>query len=160
MAEVLEQITLAIRELLGHLEHDLVKRIAVAAPSCSTFTYGSQAEHWVASGQCDCIYYINSYAWDFPVVGALIAPRPLIILSGQKDTIFPPDGYHGAFQRAKKVYAGIEPLVAEDIADAIFYCVTRPPHVVINQIVMTPVHQASAQVVYRERNEERGTRNE
>jgi dienelactone hydrolase len=80
------------------------ERIAVAAPSCSTFTYGSQAEHWVASGQCDCIYYINSYAWDFPVVGALIAPRPLIILSGQKDTIFPPDGYHAAFQRAKKVY--------------------------------------------------------
>jgi cephalosporin-C deacetylase-like acetyl esterase len=79
-------------------------RIAVAAPSCSTFTYGSQAEHWLASGQCDCIYYINTYAWDFPVVGALIAPRPLIILSGQKDTIFPPDGYHAVFQRAKKVY--------------------------------------------------------
>ena len=80
------------------------ERIAVAAPSCSTFTYGSQAEHWLASGQCDCIYYINTYGWDFPMVGALIAPRPLIILSGQQDTIFPPDGYHAAFQRAKRVY--------------------------------------------------------
>lgn len=79
-------------------------RIAVAAPSCSTFTYGDQAEKWLAKGQCDCIYYINTYAWDFPLVGALIAPRPLIILSGQKDTIFPPDGYHAVFQRAKKVY--------------------------------------------------------
>jgi cephalosporin-C deacetylase-like acetyl esterase len=79
-------------------------RIAVAAPSCSTFTYGSQAEHWLASGQCDCIYYINTYGWDFPIVGALIAPRPLIILSGQKDTIFPPDGYHAVFQRTKKIY--------------------------------------------------------
>lgn len=80
------------------------ERIAVAAPSCSTFTYGSQAEHWLAAGQCDCIYYHNTYGWDFPVVGALIAPRPLLILSGQRDTIFPPDGYHAAYQRAKKVY--------------------------------------------------------
>ena len=37
------------------------ERIAVAAPSCSTFTYGSQAEHWLASGQCDCIYTMNPY---------------------------------------------------------------------------------------------------
>ncbi len=80
------------------------ERIAVAAPSCSTFTYGSQAEHWLAAGQCDCIYYMNTFAWDFPMVGALIAPRPLLILSGEKDSIFPPDGYHAVFQRAKKVY--------------------------------------------------------
>src|SRR5205814_1100465 len=80
------------------------ERIAAAAPVCSTFTFGSQAAHWVARGQCDCIYYHNTYAWDFPVVGALIAPRPLLILSGQKDSIFPPDGYHATFQRAKKVY--------------------------------------------------------
>src|SRR5262249_36766180 len=38
--------------------------------------------------------------------------RPLLILSGQKDTIFPPDGYHAVFQRAQKVfnlYAGPDP---------------------------------------------------
>src|SRR3989442_11327992 len=80
------------------------ERIAVAAPVCSTFTFGSQAEHWLARGQCDCIYYHNTYRWDFPMVGALIAPRPLLIISGQKDTIFPPDGYHAVFQRVKKVY--------------------------------------------------------
>jgi dienelactone hydrolase len=80
------------------------ERIAAAAPVCSAFTWGSQAEHWLARGQCDCIYYHNTYLWDFPVVAALIAPRPLLILSGQKDSIFPPDGYHAVFQRAKKVY--------------------------------------------------------
>ena len=80
------------------------ERIAVAAPVCSTITFGSQAEHWLARGQCDCIYYNNTYAWDFPILGALIAPRPLMIISGQRDTIFPPDGYHAAFQRVKKVY--------------------------------------------------------
>src|SRR5688572_30898584 len=44
------------------------ERIAAAAPVCSTFTYGSQADHWLASGQCDCIYYHNTYAWDFPII--------------------------------------------------------------------------------------------
>jgi hypothetical protein len=41
---------------------------------------------------------------DFPMVGALIAPRPLLMISGQKDTIFPPDGYHEVFQRTKRIY--------------------------------------------------------
>lgn len=84
-------------------------RVAVAAPSCSTFTYGSQATHWLARGQCDCIYYGNNTAdWDFPVVAALIAPRPLLITSGQRDTIFPPDGYHEVYRRAKRVYDLLE----------------------------------------------------
>lgn len=80
------------------------ERIAAAAPVCSTFTFGSQAAHWLASGQCDCIYYNNTYQWDFPIVGALIAPRPLLIISGRKDTIFPPDGYHEVLQRTKRIY--------------------------------------------------------
>ena len=78
------------------------ERVAVAAPVCSTFTFGSQAEHWVARGQCDCIYYHNTYLLDFPVVGALIAPRPLLIFSGRKDSIFPPDGYHEVYRRAQE----------------------------------------------------------
>jgi hypothetical protein len=80
------------------------ERISAAAPVCSSFTFGSQAEHWVARGQCDCIYYHNTYMQDFPVVGALIAPRPLLILSGQRDSIFPPDGYHEVYERAKRIY--------------------------------------------------------
>ncbi|MCC7376477.1 MAG: acetylxylan esterase [Verrucomicrobiales bacterium] len=82
----------------------LDERVAVAAPSCSTYTFGSQAEHWLARGQCDCIYYHNAKGWDFPVVAALIAPRPLLITSGQRDTIFPPDGYHEVYRRGKRVY--------------------------------------------------------
>ena len=80
------------------------ERVAVAAPVCSTLTFGSQAKHWVARGQCDCIYYHNTYQLDFPVVGALIAPRPLLMVSARKDSIFPPDGYHEAYRRAKKIY--------------------------------------------------------
>ncbi len=80
------------------------ERIAVAAPVCSTITFGSQAAHWRADGQCDCIYYHNTFLWDFPGVGALIAPRPLLMMSGRKDLDFPPDGYHEVFRRSKRVY--------------------------------------------------------
>lgn len=80
------------------------ERLAVAAPSCSTYTFGSQAAHWVAAGQCDCIYFHNTFLEDFPIVGALIAPRPLCILSGQKDGDFPPDGYHEVYRRVKGIY--------------------------------------------------------
>jgi len=79
-------------------------RIAAAAPVCSTFTFGSQAAHWVAAGQCDCIYFHNTYLTDFPLVGALIAPRPLFMFSGQRDGDFPPDGYHAVFSQVKKIY--------------------------------------------------------
>jgi cephalosporin-C deacetylase-like acetyl esterase len=80
------------------------ERIAAAAPVCSTYTFGSQAVHWVASGQCDCVFFHNTFLEDFPLVGALIAPRPLCICSGRKDPDFPPDGYHEVFRRVKQIY--------------------------------------------------------
>ena len=57
--------------------------------------------------------------------------------------------FHGDAERARKVYETIESLTADDIADAVVYCATRPPHVQINEIVMTPTHQASALVIHR-----------
>jgi len=80
------------------------QRVAAAVPVCSTYTFGSQAHHWVAAGQCDCIYFHNTFLRDFPMVGALIAPRPLLICSGMRDQDFPPDGYHEVFRRVKRIY--------------------------------------------------------
>ncbi|MBI1177090.1 hypothetical protein GC207_06580 [bacterium] len=79
-------------------------RIAVAVPVCSTYTFGSQAAHWAADGQCDCIYFNNTYQLDFPIVGALIAPRPLFMIGGRKDPMFPPDGYHEVYRRVKWIF--------------------------------------------------------
>lgn len=52
-------------------------------------------------------------------------------------------------EKAKKFYQGFEPLVAEDIADAVVYCATRPPHVNIAELVVMPQAQASLTDVYR-----------
>ena len=41
------------------------------------------------------------------------------------------------------------PLTAEDIADAVLYCATRPPHVNINEIILMPTDQSSPTLVHR-----------
>jgi NADP-dependent 3-hydroxy acid dehydrogenase YdfG len=52
-------------------------------------------------------------------------------------------------EAAKKPYLGVKPLVAEDIADAIVWVVTRPAHVNIDHLVIRPLAQARANLVHR-----------
>ena len=56
----------------------------------------------------------------------------------------------GDGQRADAVYAGVaEPLVAEDIADCIAWCATRPQHVNVDRLVVRPLAQAAQHKVHR-----------
>ena len=58
--------------------------------------------------------------------------------------------FEGDKEKAEKVYAGVaEPLVAEDIADAIAWIATRPPHVNIDELVIRPRAQAAQHKVHR-----------
>ena len=54
--------------------------------------------------------------------------------------------------KAKKVYENLQPLLPEDVADAIYWAATRPPHVNINDIIIMPSIQASATNVLRKTN--------
>ncbi len=56
----------------------------------------------------------------------------------------------GDKDKAKNVYKGLTPLTGDDVADAVVYCASRPPHVNIAEITMLAARQASATVVYRE----------
>ncbi|MBE9033629.1 SDR family oxidoreductase [aff. Roholtiella sp. LEGE 12411] len=69
---------------------------------------------------------------------------------GMVETEFSDVRFHGDIERAKKVYQGVTPLTPDDIADVIFFCVTRSPHVNINEVVLMPVDQASATLVNRQ----------
>jgi NADP-dependent 3-hydroxy acid dehydrogenase YdfG len=58
--------------------------------------------------------------------------------------------FGGDKERAAKVYEGVaEPLVPEDIADVVVWCVTRPAHVNVDLLVVRPVAQAAAHKVHR-----------
>ncbi len=71
---------------------------------------------------------------------------------GLVETEFSIVRFSGDEERAKNVYSGMEPLTAEDIAEAVLFCADRPAHVNINEIILTPVAQASATLVHRKNN--------
>jgi 3-hydroxy acid dehydrogenase/malonic semialdehyde reductase len=72
------------------------------------------------------------------------------IAPGMVETEFSLVRFKGNSERAAKVYEGLTPLHAEDIAEAILFAVTRPPHVNINEMLIMPTAQASATIVKRE----------
>jgi dienelactone hydrolase len=59
----------------------------------------------VVSGHCDCMYFTNTYRWDFAEVAALVAPRPLLLGNSDDDAIFPVPGYRSIAENVRKVYA-------------------------------------------------------
>lgn len=68
---------------------------------------------------------------------------------GMVETQFSIVRFKGDENRAKKVYEGFDPLVAQDIADAIWFAVSRPAHVNIDDMLIMPTAQATATQVNR-----------
>lgn len=71
------------------------------------------------------------------------------VLPGLTETEFSLVRFDGDAERAGKVYAGLTPLAADDVADTIAFAVTRPSHVNVDQIVLKPRDQASATRAHR-----------
>ncbi|KDQ33275.1 hypothetical protein PLEOSDRAFT_1033771 [Pleurotus ostreatus PC15] len=71
------------------------------------------------------------------------------IQPGMVETEFSIVRFRGDTDRAKTVYDGMQPLVASDIAEEILWVASRPPHVNIAEMLIFPVNQAGAGVVYR-----------
>jgi 3-hydroxy acid dehydrogenase/malonic semialdehyde reductase len=77
-----------------------------------------------------------------PVRASEVAP-------GMVETEFSVVRFHGDTERARKVYQGLTPLSPDDIADAVVWCATRPPHVNVSEMIVTPTAQASTTMVHR-----------
>ena len=71
------------------------------------------------------------------------------IAPGAVETEFSNVRFKGDLDRAKQVYKGYEPLVAEDIANCIFFCVNAPEHVQIADMTIFPSAQSDATTIHR-----------
>ena len=100
------------------------------------------------------VYCASKYAVDALNKGMRIDLLPYgikvtAIHPGAVETEFSEVRFKGDKERAKKVYDGFEPLVADDIAETIWFVVSRPKHVNINDMVVMPTAQANAGTIFR-----------
>lgn len=77
------------------------------------------------------------------------AVRVTSVDPGLVETEFSRVRFRGDTERAAKAYAGMTPLTPEDIAEIVVFCATRPAHVNIGELLVTPTDQASVSMVHR-----------
>lgn len=75
--------------------------------------------------------------------------RVINIAPGMVETEFSAVRFRGDSQKAKDVYAGMTPLSARDIADAVHWCLSRPPHVNVQEMIIFPTDQPAVGYVHR-----------
>jgi NADP-dependent 3-hydroxy acid dehydrogenase YdfG len=71
------------------------------------------------------------------------------IAPGMANTEFSNVRFHGDQHKADSVYAGMQPLSAEDVADVIGYMATAPDHINLADVLLMPSAQASSTLVRR-----------
>ena len=68
---------------------------------------------------------------------------------GMAETEFSLVRFKGDARRAAQVYEGVQPLAASDVAEAMVWIATRPPHVCIDEMLIKPTDQAAPHRVFR-----------
>jgi dienelactone hydrolase len=79
-------------------------RIKCAVPVAGITDLENHVIDGTVEGHCDCMFMVNTYRWDYPMVAALVAPRPLLISNTDRDGIFPLDGVVRTHAAVRKVY--------------------------------------------------------
>jgi NADP-dependent 3-hydroxy acid dehydrogenase YdfG len=130
----------------------LVSRVMIEAGRGHIVNIGSIAGRQVYENgavYCASKHAVNALSQGMRIDLVRHGVRVTEVRPGMVETEFSEVRFHGDTGRAAAVYEGVEPLTAEDIADAVLWAVTRPPHVNIDEIALTPQQQANAYYTYR-----------
>jgi dienelactone hydrolase len=79
-------------------------RIGAAVPVAGITDLQNHVVDGCVEGHCDCMYMVNTYRWDYPLVAALVAPRPLLLSNTDRDGIFPLDGVVRTYEQVRRIY--------------------------------------------------------
>jgi len=79
-------------------------RVKAAAPVCGASTMEAQISTRTIDGHCDCMMAINTYLIDFQDIGALIAPRPLLIGQADRDGLNQIESVRRIYKDLRRIY--------------------------------------------------------
>lgn len=79
-------------------------RLAAVAPVAGITDLRDHVVDGVVQGHCDCMYFVNTYRWNYDTLAALVAPKPLLVENTDKDPIFPLDGVKRIYSTLERVY--------------------------------------------------------
>ncbi|MSR52062.1 MAG: hypothetical protein EXS09_02085 [Gemmataceae bacterium] len=80
------------------------ERVKVAVPVSGMSDLESYVTNKVINGHCDCMFFVNTYQWEWTTSLALFAPKPLLFANSDNDPIFPMDGNRRNMERMRKCY--------------------------------------------------------
>jgi cephalosporin-C deacetylase-like acetyl esterase len=80
------------------------ERVRCAVPVSGMSDLESYVTNKVINGHCDCMFLVNTYAWEWTTIAALVAPRPLLFANSDNDKIFPMDGNRRIIAHLRQVY--------------------------------------------------------
>jgi len=115
-------------------------------------TLGSIAGHQMyPSGNvyCGTKFFVNALSQGLKMDLLGTGIRVCSIEPGLVQTEFSEVRFRGNRERAAQVYANTRPLRAEDIAEVVIFCATRPPHVDVSEVIIMPTDQASVYHLHR-----------
>jgi len=84
------------------------ERVKVVVPVCQTGSIEHVVVDRATDGHCDCAFWINYYRWCWADLGALIAPRALLIASGTEDVLWRPYGFRDVAHRVRHQAAALD----------------------------------------------------
>jgi len=114
---------------------------------------GSIAGHETYPGggvYCATKYAVNSITKSLRMDVLDKGIRVSTVDPGMVETNFSNVRYYGDKEKAKNTYKGLTPLTGKDVAEAVVFCASRPPHANINEIIIMPSVQANTFIAYRE----------
>ncbi|MGO8787977.1 MAG: acetylxylan esterase [Terriglobia bacterium] len=80
------------------------ERPKIAAAVCGTASVASHIANRAVDRNCDCMWWVNTYGWDQAGMGALIAPRPFLVISSRLDQYFVIQGARDVYRQLKGLY--------------------------------------------------------
>ncbi len=97
-------------------------RIRCAVPVAGITSLRDHVVNGCVEGHCDCMYFVNTFRWDYAKLAALVAPRALLISNTDKDPIFPLEGVVDIHRQIRHIYR------LYDADDKLGLQITEGPH--------------------------------